>query len=141
MFSFYIDYRALLLKMKNSVIDDFYRKEDSVRAPFKCLASKTMKWHRVHIFSPLICRAWLPFYPFYQTGSCLAVMPRYRHFASQTLVGKDFSKMDAFRRVAFQIEIVLGKVSNIDSSWNIIILIIYEEAFVALFLKFLEDNG
>lgn len=49
--------------------------------------------------------------------------------------------MDAFRRVAFQIEIVLRKVSNIDSSWNIIILIIYEEAFVALFLEFLEDNG
>lgn len=49
--------------------------------------------------------------------------------------------MDAFRRVTFQIEIVLGKVSNIDSSWNIIILIIYEETFVALFLEFLEDNG
>lgn len=49
--------------------------------------------------------------------------------------------MDAFRRVTFQIEIVLGKVSNIDSSWNIIILIIYEEAFASLFLEFLEDNG
>ena len=77
------------------------RREIHVRVP---RANKTMKRHRAHAFSPLICRAWPLFYPWSNqpVGSYLAIMARYQHFASlyvccgesQTQTGLFYVKRD-----------------------------------------------